>query len=234
MTVVTHTKGSREEWLAARIELLEREKELTRRSDELARQRRDLPWVRIEEEYDFHTKEGTKTLAELFGGRSQLLVYHLMFGPDDELACEGCSFTADGLAGAVPHLNHHGVTFVAVSRGRVEQLEPYKERMGWTFPWVSSFGTDFNLDFSVFTEEERRTGQGFNFGSAHREDLNVRDMELHGLSAFALEDGVVYHTYSCYDRGTDVLNPTWQLLDRAPGGREGAPDDWPLRHYEYE
>ena len=233
MTVVTHTKGSREEWLAARVELLEREKELTRRSDELARQRRDLPWVRIEKEYDFDTEEGTRTLAELFGGRSQLVVYHLMFGPDDELACAGCSFTADGLAGAVPHLKHHGVTFVAISRGRLEQLEPYKERMGWTFPWVSSFGTDFNLDFSVFTEEERRTGQGFNFGSAHREDLNVREMELHGLSAFALEDGVVYHTYSCYDRGTDVLNPAWQLLDRAPGGREGAPDDWPLRHYDY-
>jgi predicted dithiol-disulfide oxidoreductase (DUF899 family) len=233
MTVSTHRTGSREEWLAARIELLDREKELTRRSDELARQRRDLPWVRIEEEYDFQTEEGTRTLAQLFGERSQLLVYHLMFGPDDELACEGCSYTADGLAGAVPHLNYHGVTFVAVSRGRPEQLEPYRERMGWTFPWVSSFGSDFNLDFSVFTEEERRTGQGFNFGSAHREDLNVRDMELHGLSAFALEDGVVYHTYSCYDRGTDVLNPAWQLLDRAPGGREGAPDDWPLRHYEY-
>jgi predicted dithiol-disulfide oxidoreductase (DUF899 family) len=234
MTMTTHTTGSREEWLAARIELLEREKELTRRSDELARQRRELPWVRIEEGYAFQTAEGTKTLAELFGGRSQLLVYHLMFGPDDELACEGCSYTADGLAGAVSHLNYHGVTFVAVSRGRLEQLEPYKERMGWTFPWVSSFGTDFNLDFSVFTEEERRTGQGFNFGSAHRADLNVREMELHGLSAFALEDGVAYHTYSCYDRGTDVLNPTWQLLDRAPGGRQGAPDDWPLRDYEYE
>jgi predicted dithiol-disulfide oxidoreductase (DUF899 family) len=233
MTVSTHRTGSREEWLAARIELLDREKELTRRSDELARQRRDLPWVRIEEEYDFQTEEGTSTLAQLFGGRSQLLAYHLMFGPDDELACEGCSYTADGLAGAVPHLTYHGVTFVAVSRGRPEQLEPYRERMGWTFPWVSSFGTDFNLDFSVFTEEERRTGRGFNFGSAHRDDLNVREMELHGLSAFALEDGVVYHTYSCYDRGTDVLNPAWQLLDRAPGGREGAPDDWPLRHYEY-
>jgi predicted dithiol-disulfide oxidoreductase (DUF899 family) len=234
MTMTTHTTGSREEWLAARIELLEREKELTRRSDELALQRRELPWVRIEEGYAFQTAEGTKTLAELFGGRSQLLVYHLMFGPDDELACEGCSYTADGLAGAVSHLNYHGVTFVAVSRGRLEQLEPYKERMGWTFPWVSSFGTDFNLDFSVFTEEERRSGQGFNFGSAHRADLNVREMELHGLSAFALEDGVAYHTYSCYDRGTDVLNPTWQLLDRAPGGRQGAPDDWPLRDYEYE
>jgi predicted dithiol-disulfide oxidoreductase (DUF899 family) len=234
MTMTTHTTGSREEWLAARIELLEREKELTRRSDELARQRRELPWVRIEEGYAFQTADGTKTLAELFGGRSQLLVYHLMFGPDDELACKGCSYTADGLAGAVSHLNYHGVTFVAVSRGRLEQLEPYKERMGWTFPWVSSFGTDFNLDLSVFTEEERRTGQGFNFGSAHRDDINVREMELHGLSAFALEDGVVYHTYSCYDRGTDVLNPTWQLLDRAPGGREGAPDDWPLRHYEYD
>jgi predicted dithiol-disulfide oxidoreductase (DUF899 family) len=231
MSGIEHRVGTRAEWLQARIALLEREKRLTRLSDELARERQALPWVAVDEQYEFETDDGRKSLAALFDGRSQLLVYHLMFGPDDELACEGCSYTADSLAGAVPHLNHHGVTFVAVSRAPLEKLNPYKRRMGWTFPWVSAFATDFNLDFAVFTEEGRRTGTGFNFGSA---DINVRELELHGLSAFALEDGVVYHTYSCYDRGTDVLNSTWQLLDRAPGGRSGAPPDWPRRRYEYD
>ena len=224
--------GTRADWLAARVALLEREKELTRRSDELARERRALPWVPVEAPYTFETEAGRRSLAELFDGRSQLLVFHLMFGPDDELACEGCSFTADNWAGAVPHLNYHGVSFVAISRAPLEKLLPYKQRMGWTFPWVSCFGTDFNLDFSVFTERERRTGTGFNFGSG-REGINVRETELHGLSAFALEDGIVYHTYSTYDRGTDGLTGTWQLLDRTPRGRSGAPADWPLRSYEY-
>jgi predicted dithiol-disulfide oxidoreductase (DUF899 family) len=224
--------GTREEWLAARVELLEREKELTRRSDELARERRGLPWVPVEREYRFETDDGTKTLAELFDGRSQLLVYHLMFGPDDEAACPGCSYTADSLDGAVVHLPHRGVTFVAVSRAPLERLEDYKRRMGWGFPWVSSVD-DFNLDFSVFSDEERRTGTGFNFGTARRADIDLRDVELHGLSAFALEDGTVYHTYSTYDRGTDVLSSTWQLLDRAPLGRGGDFEGWPLRRYEY-
>jgi predicted dithiol-disulfide oxidoreductase (DUF899 family) len=229
-----HRTGTREEWLAARTELLAAEKELTRRSDELARRRLDLPWVAVEKAYRFDTDEGEKGLSELFDGRSQLLVYHLMFGPDDEAACEGCSFTADSMDGAVVHLEHHDVTFVAVSRAPLEKLDPYKERMGWRFPWVSALHTDFNLDFAVFTEEERRTGAGFNFGTERRGDLNVRDTELHGLSAFALEDGVVYHTYSCYDRGTDVLSTTWQLLDRSPKGRGRDPDGWPRRRYEYE
>ena len=229
-----HPVGTREEWLTARLELLEREKELTRFSDELARQRRELPWVPVDKEYRFETGEGPKSLDELFAGRSQLLVYHLMFGPDDAAACNGCTYTADNFAGAVPHLEQHGVTFVAVSRAPLEKLEPYKRRMGWRFPWVSCLGTDFNIDFAVFTEEERRTGSGFNFGSAGGAEINVRDMELHGLSAFALDDGVVYHTYSCYDRGTDGLTGTWQLLDRAPNGRDGAPEDWPRRRYEYE
>ena len=227
--------GSREEWLAARKELLQQEKELTSRSDELARRRRELPWVPVEDEYEFEADEGTKTLAELFGGRSQLLVYHLMFGPDEMEACEGCSFTADSLEGAVAHLEQHDVAFVAVSRAPLEKLTAYKRRMGWDFPWVSSFGSDFNLDFSVFTEEARRSGAGFNFGSAGRAGMiDVRETELHGLSAFALEGGIVYHTYSCYDRGTDVLNGTWQLLDRTPKGRddENHPD-WPRRRYEY-
>lgn len=229
-----HRVGTREEWLAARVELLEREKELTRRSDKLARERRELPWVPVEEPYSFETDEGTKTLAELFEGRSQLLVFHLMFGPDDEEACPGCSFMADHVDGAVVHLNHRDVTFVAVSRAPLEKLSAYKRRMGWSLPWVSAFGTDFNIDFAVFTEEERRTGTGFNFGSSRRADLNVLEEELHGLSAFALEDGVVYHSYSCYDRGTDVLHGTWQLLDRAPKGRGDVFENWPRRHDEYE
>jgi predicted dithiol-disulfide oxidoreductase (DUF899 family) len=232
--MTNHQVGTREQWLTARRELLEREKELTRRSDELARQRQELPWVRIDEPYSFETSEGRKSLGELFGGRSQLLVYHLMFGPDDAVPCIGCSFTADNLDGAVFHLAHRDVSFVAVSRAPLEKLEDYRRRSGWSFPWVSAFGTDFNLDFSVFTEEERRTGKGFNFGTARVADLDLRDTELHGLSAFALEDGVVYHAYSCYDRGTDVLNPTWQLLDRAPKGRGGTFEGWPLRRAEEE
>jgi predicted dithiol-disulfide oxidoreductase (DUF899 family) len=227
-----HRIGTREDWLAARKALLAREKELTRRSDELARERQALPWVPVEKEYAFDSHDGTKTLAELFDGRSQMLVYHLMYGPDDEAACPGCSFTADTFEGAVVHLEEHGVTFVAASRTPLVKIDAYRRRLGWTFRWVSSLGSDFNRDFSVFTEEERRTGAGFNFGSAGR-DLNIHDMELHGLSSFVLEDGVVYHTYSTYDRGTDVLNATWQLLDRAPRGREGAPEDWPRRHDEY-
>ena len=231
--MTTHRTGTREDWLAARKELLAREKELTRRSDELARERRELPWVEVDEEYVFQTDDGTKTLAELFDGRSQLLVYHLMLGPDDTEACSGCSFTADSFRSGIVHLEQAGVKFVAVSRGPLERLEAYKQRMGWEFDWVSCEGTDFNLDFSVFTEEERRTGAGFNFGTPAARS-NVRDDELHGLSAFALEDGVVYHTYSTYDRGTDVLCSTWQLLDRAPHGRDAAPEGWPRRHDTYE
>jgi predicted dithiol-disulfide oxidoreductase (DUF899 family) len=238
--VTDHEVGTREEWLAARVELLEREKELTRRSDKLARQRRELPWVRVDREYAFETDEGTKSLAELFDGRSQLLVFHLMFGPDDEAACPGCSFMADHVDGAVLHLNHHDVTFLAVSSAPLEKLNAYKRRMGWRIPWVSLAGSDFNLDFSLFTEEQRQTGTGYNFGTPRRANLNLEDTELHGLSAFALEDGVVYHTYSTYDRGTDVLLGTWQLLDRTPKGRFKAPSeatasgDWPRRHDEYE
>jgi predicted dithiol-disulfide oxidoreductase (DUF899 family) len=236
--VTEHLVGTREEWLAARVELLEREKEVTRRSDELARQRTELPWVRIDKEYVFETDEGPKTLGELFDGRSQLLAYHFMFGPTvegwPEVGCPGCSFTADSLDGAVAHLPHRDVTFVAVSRAPLERLNAYKRRMGWTFPWVSYDDSDFNLDFGAFTEEERRTGRGFNFGTPkHADQIDVRRDELHGLSAFALEDGVVYHTYSTYDRGTDALNATWQLLDRAPKGRGDDFDGWPRRHDEY-
>jgi predicted dithiol-disulfide oxidoreductase (DUF899 family) len=235
-----HRTGTREEWLVARRELLEAEKELTRRSDELARQRRELPWVRVDKEYRFETDEGTRTLAELFAGRSQLLVYHLMFGPDDAAACPGCSFYADHLDGSLVHLAHHDVTLLCASRAPLDRLQAYKRRMGWRFPWVSSYGTDFNLDFALFTEEERRRGTGFNFGSPRRAQLDLHREELMALSAFAIEDGVVYHTYSCYDRGTDVLNGTWQLLDRTPKGRSMTPSEaapaagWPRRHDEYD
>jgi predicted dithiol-disulfide oxidoreductase (DUF899 family) len=228
-----HQTGTREQWLAARRALLAREKELTRLSDELARERRALPWVPVEEPYSFETGDGTRTLAELFDGRSQLLVYHLMFGPDDSEPCIGCSFTADNLDGAVFHLAHHDVTFVAVSRAPLERIEDYRARSGWSFPWVSALGTDFNLHFSLFTDEERRTGKGFNFGTARVADVDLRGTELHGLSAFALEDGVVYHTYSCYDRGTDVLNGTWQLLDRTPRGRASVAG-WPRRRADLQ
>ena len=229
--------GTRSEWLEARVALLAEEKELTRRSDQLARKRQELPWVPIEKEYLFETGEGSRTLKELFDGRSQLLVYHFMFGPSvegwPEAGCPGCSYTADSLDGAVVHLEHHDVTFVAVSRAPVERLHAYRRRMGWSFPWVSYGNSDFNLDFAVFTEEGRRTGTGFNFGTPKHADIDLRGEELHGLSAFAREDDVVYHTYSTYDRGTDVLNATWQLLDRTPQGRGEDPDGWPRRHDEY-
>ena len=233
-----HKIGTRDEWLSARKELLEHEKELTHRSDELAQQRQELPWVPVEKEYSFETNEGTKTLAELFDRRSQLLVYHFMFGPSVEgwpvAGCPGCSYTADSLDGAVVHLPPHDVMFVAVSRAPLERLQAYKRRMGWSFPWVSYGDNDFNLDFAVFTEEGRRTGRGFNFGAPKYADVDLRSTELHGLSAFALADDVVYHTYSTYDRGTDGLNATWQLLDRAPKGREDKQHpDWPRLHDEY-
>lgn len=231
---------TRDEWLAARIELLEQEKELTRRSDELARRRRELPWVRVDTEYRFDTEDGEKTLAELFDGRSQLVVYHFMFGPSTPEPCPGCTFSADHFDGAVVHLNHHDVTFLCASRAPLADLQAYKRRMGWSFPWVSSDGSDFNRDFSLFTEEQRRTGRGFNFGTPRLAWLSIDDVEVMALNAFALEDGVVYHTYSASDRGTDALNVTWQILDRTPKGRfktpggEAPPADWPRRRDEYE
>lgn len=207
--------GTREEWLNARRELLEEEKKLTQRGDELTRQRQELPWVPVDQEYEFESPDGAAGLGDLFAGRSQLLVYHLMFGPDDEAACPGCSFTADSLAGAVVHLENRDVSFVAVSRAPLPRLLAYRERMGWSFPWVSSPGP-FNQDFAEF--------MGF----------ALNGMELHGLSAFAQEDGSVYHTYSTFDRGTDVLCSSWQLLDRTANGRGGELGDWPRRHDEYE
>jgi len=242
--MTTHATGTREEWLAASKELLAAEKDLTRRSDRIAERRRELPWVRVEKEYVFGTDDGPRTLSELFDGRSQLLVYHLMYGPDDAAACPGCSFYADHLDGSLAHLNAHDVTFVCASRAPLGKLQAYKRRMGWRFPWVSSYGTDFNTDFGLFTDEQRRTGTGYNFGAPRRAELRLAPAapdgdEMMGFSAFALEDGVVFHTYSAFDRGTDALNGTWQLLDRTAKGRFKAPSedaatgDWPGRHDEY-
>jgi predicted dithiol-disulfide oxidoreductase (DUF899 family) len=230
-----HRTGTREEWLAARLELLEAEKTLTRRGDELARQRQELPWVRIDKEYRLETDGGSASLADLFRGRSQLLVYHFMFGPEYAAGCPSCSAIADGFNGSVVHLENHDVAFTAVSRAPLAKLQAYKQRMGWSFPWASSFGSDFNYDFQVtFTEEEQRSGvveHNFRAMDTRSElgdqqtlavygtDLETALREAPGMSAFALEDGVVYHTYSAYIRGLDGLWGMYQWLDRAPRGR---------------
>jgi predicted dithiol-disulfide oxidoreductase (DUF899 family) len=258
-TIDHHATGTREEWLAARLELLEAEKELTRRSDELARRRQELPWVRIDKEYRFETDEGTASLADLFRGRSQLLIYHFMFGPEYAAGCPSCSAIADGFDGSVVHLANHDVMLWAISRAPVEKLQAYKRRMGWSFPWASSFDSDFNYDFHVtFTPEQQRSGAvEYNFhvmdtGSDLRDsdtlavygtDVATATQEAPGMSVFALQDGVVYHTYSAYTRGLDGLWGAYQWLDRAPRGRnetmvQGMGDlhaaVWYRRHDEYD
>jgi predicted dithiol-disulfide oxidoreductase (DUF899 family) len=229
--------GTRQEWLAERRELLEAEKEHFHRGDELARRRQELPWVPIEKEYVFQTDDGDKTLAELFDGRSQLLVYHFMFGfgynvDDQNPGCTGCSFVADHFDSAIPHLNGHDVTLVAESLAPLDELHPYKQRMGWRFPWVSSGGSDFKYDFgAAFTEEQRREGADYNF--KHLDELPWPQRE--GMSVFALGDGVVHHTYSTYDRGVEQFMGTFGYFDVAPLGRnEESPSDWWKRHDEYE
>ena len=227
--------GTREEWLAARHGLLEAEKELTRRSDELARRREELPWVRTDKEYRFETDEGSAPLKDLFRGRSQLLVYHFMFGPEYTAGCPSCSAIADGFNDSVVHLENHDVAFTAISRAPLEKLQAYKRRMGWSFPWASSYGSDFNYDFQVsFTEEQLQSGVvEHNFRAmdtrsqlgdqqtlaVYGTDVATTMREAPGMSAFALEDGVVYHTYSAYIRGLDGLWDMYQWLDRAPRGR---------------
>jgi predicted dithiol-disulfide oxidoreductase (DUF899 family) len=249
-----HKVVSREQWTAARFELLKAEKELTRRSDELARRRQELPWVRIDKNYRFQTDEGSASLADLFRGRSQLLIYHFMFGPDYKAGCATCSTIADGFNGFAIHLANHDVTLSAVSRAPLAKLQTYKRRMGWTFPWASSFGSDFNFDFSVyFTEEQQRSGTiEYNYergGHAMDEtsvvpqpvaenaamagtDAATYTRERPGMSAFVLEDGVVYHAYSTYARGLDGLWGMYQWLDRAPKGRNET-GVWWRRHDEY-
>jgi len=249
-----HNTGTHEEWLAARLQLLEAEKELTRRSDELARQRQALPWVRIDKDYRFETDAGTASLANLFQGRSQLLVYHFMFGPDYTAGCPSCSAIADGFNGIAIHLANHDVMLSAVSRAPLAKLQAYKRRMGWTFPWASSLGGNFNADFNVwFTEAQQREGgieynyrreaavqrhedsESGNEGAADfatmaGTDADTFTRERPGMSAFALEDGVVYHTYSTYARGLDSLWGMYQWLDRAPKGRNETGIWW--RHHD--
>jgi predicted dithiol-disulfide oxidoreductase (DUF899 family) len=228
---MTHTIGTHEEWLAARKELLLREKELTRFNDELAAQRRALPWVPVEKTYEFDTDDGPRTLAELFGGNSQLLVYHFMFGPDWDAGCPGCSMLADEVDGGAVHLAHNDATLVFASRAPLEKIQAYKARMGWDIRWVSSFGSEFNFDYGVsFTEEQRASGAEYNF----RFETDLND-ELPGLSVFALQDGVVHHTYSMYARGMEVVDNIYALLDRTPAGRneQGGQREWMRRHDEY-
>jgi predicted dithiol-disulfide oxidoreductase (DUF899 family) len=253
-----HMTGTRDEWLAARLELLKEEKELTRRSDELAQRRQDLPWVPIEKEYRFETDEGNASLIDLFRGRSQLLVYHFMFGPDYTAGCPSCSAIADGFNGFVVHLANHDVTLLAVSRAPLAKLQAYKQRMGWSFPWASALGGAFNFDFNVsLTEEQQREGTvEYNY---HRQpalrggegpaipsrktpegpakgaamtgtDVATYARERPGMSAFVLEDGVIYHAYSTYARGLDGLWGAYQWLDRAPKGRNEAGYWW--RHHD--
>jgi predicted dithiol-disulfide oxidoreductase (DUF899 family) len=231
-----HRIGTREEWMAARRELLDAEKSHMRHGDELARLRQELPWVPIEEEYVFETDDGTKTLAELFDGRSQLLVYHFMFGFGYRVdglnpGCTGCSFVADHFDAAVPHLNGHDVTLVAESIAPLEELHAYKERMGWSLPWISSLGSDFKYDFgAAFTDEQQTNGAEYNF---RHEDHPPQQKE--GMSAFALEDGAPHHTYSTYERGVEQLMGTFGFLDVAPLGRnEDVGGSWWRRHDEYE
>jgi predicted dithiol-disulfide oxidoreductase (DUF899 family) len=250
-----HKVGTREEWLAARTELLAREKEHTRRGDELARERRELPWVRVEKEYSFDTDDGKKTLAELFDGHSQLVVYHFMFGPEFEAGCPACSSIADGFNGVHAHLaGRSDAKLMAISRAPLEKLRAYRQRMGWTFPWASSFGSDFNYDYAASaTPEQLRGGAEYNFedvgdrtalfdldsgpvfetarstGASMQEFLQ----EMPGMSAFVLSDGAVYHTYSAYARGLDGLWGAYQWLDRAPLGRHRDDHAW-VRHDEYD
>ena len=252
--MTSHKTGTREEWLAARLELLKAEKELTRRSDEVARERQELPWVRIDKDYRFDTDQGPASLADLFRGRSQLLVYHFMFGPDYTAGCPSCSAIADGFSGSVVHLAHHDVTLTAVSRAPLAKIQAYQRRMGWSFPFASSHGSDFNSDFGVtHTREEWEAGAvRYNFGeqdlrpAAGEEssydtfsqaivgtDWETYRREGPGMSAFALEDGAVYHTYSAYSRGIDGLWGMYQWLDRAPRGRNES-GMWWRRHDEYD
>ncbi len=233
----SHRISTREEWLTARLDLLKAEKDLTRRSDELAQQRQRLPWVPIDKDYRFDTENGEESLRDLFGSRSQLLVYHFMFAPDWPEGCPSCSSVADGFDGIRVHLEHHDVALTAVSRAPFEKLTAYKQRMGWSFPWASSFHSDFNFDFGVsFTEESVAPGAEYNYRRLEGPQLDPRMVphEAHGLSTFALDEDVVYHTYSAYARGTDVLWGMWQWLDRAPLGRNEGDMAWFHRHDEYD
>lgn len=249
--MATHQTATHDEWLQARIQLLEAEKQHTRRGDELAQRRQALPWVRVDQDYRFETEQGVATLADLFRGRTQLLVYHFMFGPDYTAGCPSCSMIADGFNGFVEHLANHDVMLWAVSRAPLAKLLAYRARMGWTFPWASSHGSDFNADYGVgLTERQQREGYEYNyrkgaaltrstpdapnrFAAASGVDGRTFLRELPGMSAFVKEDGVVYHTYSTYARGLDGLWGAYQWLDRAPRGRNESAGIWWRRRDEY-
>ena len=248
--MTTHKTGTREQWLAARLKLLDAEKALTRQNDALAERRRQLPWVRVDKDYRFETDEGSASLADLFRGRSQLLVYHFMFGPDYKAGCISCSAIADGFNGVVAHLANHDVMLWAASRASLPKLQAFKQRMGWIFPWASSQGGDFNYDFNVsITEEQQRTGNNeYNYSRGHAITKAVfppivienaamagaepaaSSRDRPGMSTFVLEDGVVYHCYSTYSRGVDSLWGMYQWLDRAPMGRNEKGVWW--RHHD--
>ncbi|MET0459512.1 MAG: DUF899 domain-containing protein [Ilumatobacteraceae bacterium] len=230
----TPTIGTRAEWDEARRALWLREKDLTHQSDALARERLALPWVPVDKEYVFDTEHGRRTLAELFDGRSQLLVYHFMFGPDWDEGCPSCSSIVDHIDVPRVHLEHHDVTWTAVSRAPLPKLLAYRERMGWSIPWASSYDNDFNVDFRVSSTEEHPLLE-YNYTPVSEEDRANGPGELPGMSAFALRDGVVHHTYSSYARGGDVMWGMYQWLDRAPLGRnEEAGAMWFRRHDAYE
>jgi len=224
-----HPVATRDEWLAARLALLDEEKQLSRRGDAVARQRRDLPWVRIDADYRFDTEDGERTLADLFDGRSQLVVYHFMYGPDWGEGCPSCSSVADGFDETIEHLRNHDVAFTAVSRAPLAELLAYRDRMGWSFPWASSAGSSFNYDFAVsFTPETVAAGATYNYRVVPewQDDPAAIPSDLPGMSAFAMQDGGVFHTYSAYARGVDALWNMWQWLDRAPLGRNQGDMSW--------
>jgi predicted dithiol-disulfide oxidoreductase (DUF899 family) len=251
--MTTHHTGTQEDWLRARLALLQAEKDLTRRGDEVARQRQALPWVRIDRDYRFDTDDGPASLADLFHGRSQLLVYHFMFGPDYKAGCPSCSAIADGFNGIVTHLANHDVMLWATSRAPLAKLQAYKQRMGWTFPWASSHDSNFSFDFNVsFTDEQQRAGTiEYNYKQAGHAmdaipvsplvaqlaancgtDAATWTRDRPGLSAFVREDGVIYHTYSAYARGLDAIWGMYPWFDRAPKGRNET-GRWLRRHDEY-
>jgi predicted dithiol-disulfide oxidoreductase (DUF899 family) len=233
--MTAHPVVSKSEWLKARTALLAREKAFTRDRDELSGQRRALPWVKVEKDYVFDGRNGRVRLADLFGQHSQLIVWHFMFGPDWEAGCKSCSFWADQYNSIPVHLAHRDVSLVAVSRAPLERLQAFRQRMGWSFEWASSYGNDFNRDFAVsFTEEElRREDNNYNFGTRH-----FGGEEAPGLSVFVKDaDGSIYHTYSCYARGLDMLNGAYQHLDMVPKGRDenglSYSMEWVRLHDEY-
>jgi predicted dithiol-disulfide oxidoreductase (DUF899 family) len=236
--MTTHRTGTRQEWLAERLELLKAEREVTHLNDEVARRRRDLPWVRLDEDYAFDTEQGEATLADLFRGRSQLIVCHFMFDPTWDEGCPSCSSLADGFNQTHLHLQNHDVAFTAVSRAPLDKLLAYRDRMEWSFPWASSARSRFNYDFHV-TIDPAVAPVEYNYrdqAELERDNVDWRGWsgEQPGTSAFALDDGVVYHTYSTYARGGDALWTMWQWLDRAPLGRNEGDLSWHRRHDEYD